>query len=1522
MTSPLISLRRFVTRELTAICNWLDLDPPDIVASLPDEPGDGPTYADLIAIDGYTLTLVPGGIRLSLNAVVAPGHEPLIEVPGGVGTVIGLRTLGRLEVVLGADPHLRLLGPALFLRLPATLLSAPPEGDDDTLRQPAEMTVSNIGELIVDEGFNLTLRALPGGTLDVVAENAPWRIGESGMELTLDGLSLSLDGRLEEFQVGADRVVLTLPPQTEGEAPASFRLEQARFDRNGFSGELSADLAAEWEAATHSFRGDGAATVAGLPVGLHGVEIVFADSRPTRFALNGATVLPFFDPDPVAVSLSLDDGGGLRFALTPTEGALRLQREGVGRFDLRAFDVRVADALATLTLAGDLWPDLPERLALPDLRVSIDDLVIDSTGAVRLGGGGVDFTPELSFGLAGFRGVLSRIGIAQDEDLRFSFDGGLVIGERLAAVRLLGLGIVIDGDDLAAGGPAVPRFELEGIELEAKVAGAYHLRGRARFIDDDTATGFAGDIMISLETLQLVLQGSVLAVVADVEGERFPALFTSVGVDLPGGIPIGPTGLVLSGLHGLLGINVAPRYDPAVDGPWYEGWYKRPPLGVTSSAKWQPRKGGFALGAGVTIGTADGFTASTRDLLAVAFPGPIVLIEGRAVFLQSRTALSDEAPLRALILIEPESLRIVIEAEYEFVPGIFVAAGLIDLFTELRANPDWHFHLGRDLPADKRIRAEILNGLLQASAYFMIDDEGTRIGALAELKIGPAGFGPIRAGAEASAAFTTAVSYAPPQVLTALALRGRLYATICGFGFDFRLAIESASQAPRPFLLEVNAELTLALPWPLEDASLSFRMLWSEPVPPAFPDILDGIQLAAPMRQEPRPVESHLTAVALDARPQIGFSHAVEPPAGAALSGLLGRSDFVHQVGDHEFRYRLTGLSLTRADGSALDLYGTFQAMPPMGDSDMGHRLVLLGRGALDWSAWADGDAAVGESLAGNPVDRETGPEEAKTWCIRFGTGKPRLQPADWIRDGLRLRTLGPALAFELPPQRDLERPLRPGLNILPPGWLEQGGQGWMETVDGPPEEAWTPDPRLLLSGRLGEVVLELSWPRPVEVVELKAGARRILAEVEGRLEMFRAGGRQRVTRLLLAGPFVHLARICVRDWAEVRAAARNAVNARVFGQLAEVLRRDMPWQAESFVFEPHTGYRLSVTLEKQRTPDSAVEQETRTVTFETGGTPERLDPYLRPPSAPDAADGPSAMPPAPDGFRFVDGDGRMLPFYRRDEIGLFFGVDYVRQMFEERAGETLEIELLSPDGQPVAGRVARWRKAADRADRQHLDAYLAALSDAGATAATPADLPTDDVLTAEPLPEQGGLAAGAVHEVRIVTRRAGRAESDVLFSASLLASRYDHWDDLFSAMNGDLPRLSAAEFDGLDPDLVDSLDSLAAAAIVAAPRPADPLGYLIENAAGEPVLLVLEMPERVAEERFAIHWQDASGVLLDLGPAMIRADETIWAWRSDDVDEVAAMVVRHRRAPAFQGESAPVEEERLYAVRIVSGGG
>ncbi|MGY0041044.1 hypothetical protein [Pedobacter sp. NJ-S-72] len=128
-----------------------------------------------------------------------------------------------------------------------------------------------------------------------------------------------------------------------------------------------------------------------------------------------------------------------------------------------------------------------------------------------------------------------------------------------------------------------------------------------------------------------------------------PSFLVDIGMELPGPVPLGATGLGIYGFRGLIGQHYMASKSAATpplseDARWWE-YYKakskvtgREGIEIDKFAN----KPGYSVGAGVSIATAfdKGTIFSTKLFLYLGLPG-VFLLEGQAGVLRSRIGLNE-----------------------------------------------------------------------------------------------------------------------------------------------------------------------------------------------------------------------------------------------------------------------------------------------------------------------------------------------------------------------------------------------------------------------------------------------------------------------------------------------------------------------------------------------------------------------------------------------------------------------------------------------------------------------------------------------------------------------------------------------------------------------------------------------------------------------------------------------------------------------------------------------------------------
>ena len=235
-----------------------------------------------------------------------------------------------------------------------------------------------------------------------------------------------------------------------------------------------------------------------------------------------------------------------------------------------------------------------------------------------------------------------------------------------------------------------------------------------------------------------------------------------------------------------------------------DGWYKRPEIGVTDLAhKWRPADGSLGLGGGLTIGTVadNGFTFNGREVLVLVFPGPILMIEGKANILHERAKLSDEPIFRALAVLDGRAGTILfgLDAQYKEGSGgeLLDIRGSAEGFFDFHDHDRWHIYLGLDDPKEKRIRAQLFK-LFEADAYFMVDAHGLRTGAWVGYDKSWR-YGPVKITLEAWLETAVTVNWKPTHYHGELWAHGKVKMKVFGFGFGMSLDAKLEGDVFDPF---------------------------------------------------------------------------------------------------------------------------------------------------------------------------------------------------------------------------------------------------------------------------------------------------------------------------------------------------------------------------------------------------------------------------------------------------------------------------------------------------------------------------------------------------------------------------------------------------------------------------------------------------------------------------------------------------------------------------------------------------
>lgn len=718
------------------------------------------------------------GVDLVLRAEALGDLEVPLLVPGLTGLAIGVRQPS-LELVANLDEDPRLDVHATLdgftLRLPTELFRAAERTGDrwtivDGVAPKVTMTLPS-QEPLLSLGVATTTDGLAVDRFDFLPDHtdptASWQLGfecdpiyvgagdiATGLVIEITSTTYTAEPGEPFGRIDVPSAQVHLPPDLPA-APEAIVIEHATIDESGFSGEVSVAFA------THRNDQELEPLFGVIPIAFQSIALVVEQNLPTAFELRALAQLPYFD-EWVDMTIAADDEFNLLFHLESVDPeGITLTKEELLLLNFRSATVAWtgSERRLELGLSGGIEPLLWNADGLEWPRLDVTNLVIDQRlpatfdepvepPILRFEEAWLDLKDLATLDLFGFHFELNRLGIGYIEatdELWVDLTGSLrlieqipiglgVEGFRITWPRRIyeELGITTSSDGVSIDLTVDEMLQLasriqvrfDGIYLFYGIPQAIEFEGYIRFIKTAQKVGFAGDVALRVPTSGLAIEAGLM-VGMNFEDPPYPFLYVYFGILLPSGIPLGQSGLAFKGAKGLFGLNVEPARDPDQN-PYYD-WYLRGPIeGAHPTNKWRDRIWSIALGAGITITTTDGKILGVQGLLALAIPGPIIFVEGKALVFDGVFPM--DSPLKALAYFDGTELttQLNIEASLELIEGVVDVSAGIEAFFDFRNLLNWHLYLGQDEPTDRRVRANFLDlpalgWLFSADAYLMID---------------------------------------------------------------------------------------------------------------------------------------------------------------------------------------------------------------------------------------------------------------------------------------------------------------------------------------------------------------------------------------------------------------------------------------------------------------------------------------------------------------------------------------------------------------------------------------------------------------------------------------------------------------------------------------------------------------------------------------------------------------------------------------------------------------------------------
>jgi hypothetical protein len=692
---------------------------------------------------------------------------------------------------------------------------------------------------------SLTLPKAMIGDTNVVVE------GNLGIDFSTTTVLPDVTGRaLDPEWVGVvvRNFKIYLPPDVSGIVPQQIA-GSCLIGSNGFSAELHGNWLDAGGNPTAVFKevrqpdgsmkrfyqGAGSFSFFGLPGGMRSLELDIEDNIPVRSEIEAEFLLPFFDA-PVAANLGIGLDGSVDLELRPADDSsdalVKVRKEDLLELTIASLGVHRTGNVVKFGLSGEIKPLIPGT-EWPSFRV--DDLSIDTKGDVHLEGGWLNLRETYEIDFKGFKLEISKLGFGKNEDGSkwVGFTGGVkLVAGMPAGASVEGLRITWYEDGRN------PIVSCNGVRIQFEVPNTLKFEGAVSW--DKDLQQFRGAVKLNLMALRMEVDAT--AVFGTTDGKPYLALY--LAAEFPAGIPLFATGLGVYGVAGLFAMNMEPNradgqawYSLPPTGDWY---HSAPEPGVTALAKWRPVPGSMAFGAGVTLGTIadNGHTFSGRMLLAIVFPGPILMLQGSANILRERATLSSDANFRAFAVLDGRAgtLQLGLDAKYRYDDSgnLIDINGSADGFFNFNDPNDWHLNVGLREPRDQRLTARLFN-LFDASAYVMLNPQQLAMGAWVGFEQNWT-FGPLSVGLEAWIEGNARVSWKPAHFHGDLALHGSARLAVFGFGAGVTVDAMIAADVFDPLHIIGDFSVSIDLPWPLDEIAVHVPLEWGpQPAKPPIP---------------------------------------------------------------------------------------------------------------------------------------------------------------------------------------------------------------------------------------------------------------------------------------------------------------------------------------------------------------------------------------------------------------------------------------------------------------------------------------------------------------------------------------------------------------------------------------------------------------------------------------------------------------------------------------------------------------
>ena len=469
------------------------------------------------------------------------------------------------------------------------------------------------------------------------------------------------------------------------------------------------------------------------------------------------------------------------------------------------------------------------------------------------------------------------------------------------------------------------------------------------------AFGFDGNTWLGRGALKLLPAGFGLDVFLGGLNDR--GAMVGLDIDLPAPVPLGSTGLCLTGMGGDFAYNFVPRLEKLgipVEEPTaadYVSWAMNDEADRWDAGPIDETAVGVAIRTDLATIFDNGWSLSLAPVgLAVLVPGPVFVFGGKGKLLKTNSA---KVSAFAAVDIPTKSIALGATAEIKIPERVRLleASGAFNAYFSFEDPGAWYLRLGTQ--TKEHVKCKFVKSLT-GNLWLNIDNHRVFLGVGVSIG-GEWEAWKVKVFANAGAVVAALIGYNPGQLGGHVEINGELGVKVWKIKLSLSAAARAIGNFPDPAQLEAEFRFKINLPWPVPDVKGKTRYSLSDDAPNgpplASPLLADGTS-ASPLqvgaahalsgRQWMLAATTKENGVWPDAEIVIPFSARVRDDVGAVVAPAVGPS----VQGGYSVDHVLTELRLENLVDSTAMTPTAVWAAGPGGDTAALH---VLGTDPFSW---------------------------------------------------------------------------------------------------------------------------------------------------------------------------------------------------------------------------------------------------------------------------------------------------------------------------------------------------------------------------------------------------------------------------------------------------------------------------------------------------------------------------------------------------------------------------------------------